>query len=200
VIPLRAITLDAEHHVLVGELPGELVPDAAGFEALWSLHPTDFHEIVMHGRKVRTPRWQQAYGADYHYTGNTNRALPPTPEMERFLAWAQKAINPRLNGLLFNWYDGAAGHYIGKHRDSEVNRIEGTPIVTISFGEGRPFRLRRWRGEGFVDVPAENGGVIVIPWATNRAYTHEVPARRGARGRRISVTIRAFHADGGAST
>lgn len=25
----------------------------------------------MHGRKVKTPRWQQAYGADYRYTGNT---------------------------------------------------------------------------------------------------------------------------------
>lgn len=191
-IALRAIALDAEHHVLAGEVPRELVPGAAGFDALWSLHPADFHEIVMHGRKVRTPRWQQAYGADYHYTGNVNRALPLTPEMDRLLGWTREVLDPRLNGLLFNWYDGAAGHYIGKHRDSEVDRIEGSPIVTISFGEARSFRLRRWRGDGFVDVPAEDGGVIVVPWATNRAYTHEVPARRGDRGRRISVTIRAF--------
>ncbi len=192
-IPLRPVVLAEPHRVLVGELPPALVPDARGFDALWALHPDAFHEIMMHGRKVRTPRWQQAYGADYHYTGNVNRALPLTPEMERWLAWARESLDPRLNGLLFNWYDGPLGHYIGKHRDSEINRVEGSPIVTLSFGEERAFRLRPWRGSGFVDVPVKNGAVLVIPWDTNRAYTHEVPAPRGARGRRISVTIRAFH-------
>jgi alkylated DNA repair dioxygenase AlkB len=190
---LRTLPLAGPCHVLVGDLPSTLIPDEAGFEALWALHPADFHEIVMHGRKVRTPRWQQAYGADYHYTGSTNRALPLTDAMTPWLAWAREAFEPRLNGLLFNWYDGTEGHYIGKHRDSDVNRIEGTPIVTISFGEERAFRLRPWRGQGFLDVPAKDGSVIVIPWDTNRAYTHEVPAPRSARGRRISLTLRAFH-------
>jgi len=55
------------------------------------------------------------------------------------------------------------------------------------------FRVRPWRGTGFVDLPVENGSVIVVPWTTNRAYTHEVPAAAAAQGRRISVTIRAFH-------
>lgn len=192
-IPLRTIALDETHHVQVGALPEALVPDAAGFEALWALHPDDFHQIKMHGRLVRTPRWQQAYGADYRYTGNTNRALPLTPEMEAWLGWVREAFDPRLNGLLFNWYDGAEGHYIGKHRDSDINRVEGSPIVTFSFGEERVFRMRPWRGKGFVDVPAEHAGIIVIPWDTNRAWTHEVPAPKGSRGRRISVTIRAFH-------
>jgi alkylated DNA repair dioxygenase AlkB len=193
-LSLRAVALDERHQVFVGALPDALVPDAAGFAALWALHPEDFHEIVMHGRKVRTPRWQQAYGADYHYTGNTNRALPLTPVMDAWLAWAREQLDPRLNGLLLNWYEGTEGHYIGKHRDSDVNRVEGSPIVTLSFGEERGFRFRPWRGQGFVDVPAVSGGLIVIPWETNRAFTHEVPAPRGARGRRVSVTIRAFHA------
>ena len=189
----RTIALDATHTLEVGELPPHLVPDAAGFAALWAIHPAEFHDIKMHGRSVRTPRWQQAYGADYRYTGNTNKALPLTPPMAAWLAWARDVVDPRLSGLLLNWYDGAAGHYIGKHRDSDINRVEGSPIVTLSFGEERAFRMRPWRGAGFVDVPAVNGGVIIVPWATNRAYTHEVPASRSARGRRISVTLRAFH-------
>lgn len=193
---LRRVSLDETHHLEVGELPPELLPDQAAFDALWSLHPDEFHEIVMHGRKVRTPRWQQAYGADYRYTGNTNRARPLTPAMRPWLAWSRESVDPRLNGLLFNWYEGAAGHYIGKHRDSDANRVEGSPIVTLSFGEQRVFRLRPWRGQGFLDVPAVHGGVIVIPWATNRAWTHEVPAPRGSRGRRVSVTLRAFHGEG----
>lgn len=192
-VELRRVDLDEHHALLVGELPPEQRLDAAAFAALWSIHPDDFHEIKMHGRPVKTPRWQQAYGADYRYTGNTNKALPLTAPMETWLAWARAAVDPRLNGLLLNWYDGAVGHYIGKHRDSDINRVEGSPIVTLSFGEERSFRVRPWRGAGFIDVPATNGGVIVVPWATNRAYTHEVPASRSARGRRISVTLRAFH-------
>lgn len=193
-ITTRSIALDEAHVVLVGALPPALVPDAASFAALWAEHPDDFHEIHMHGRKVKTPRWQQAYGADYRYTGNVNRALPLTPPMRAWLAWAREAFDARLNGLLLNWYDGAAGHYIGKHRDSDIHRVEGSPIVTLSFGEARTFRMRPWRGAGFTDLAATDGSVIIIPWATNRAFTHEVPASAAARGRRISVTIRAFDA------
>jgi alkylated DNA repair dioxygenase AlkB len=190
---LRRIALDDAHAMLVGTLPASLVPDQAGFAALWSIHPQEFHEIKMHGRPVKTPRWQQAYGADYRYTGNVNRALPLVPPMPEWLAWARERFDPRLDGILLNWYDGTAGHYIGKHRDSDINRVEGSPIVTLSFGEARMFRMRPWRAEGFVDVPATNGSVIVIPWETNRAFTHEVPASKKALGQRISVTIRAFH-------
>lgn len=190
---LRSIALDDTHTVFVGTLPPSLVLDAVGFAALWSTHPSDFHEIKMHGRPVRTPRWQQAYGADYRYTGNTNRALAITPLMMTWLAWSRERFDPQLNGLLLNWYDGAAGHYIGRHRDSEINRVEGSPIVTLSFGEERSFRMRPWRAPGFMDVPATNGSVIMIPWETNRAFTHEVPPSKKTQGRRISVTLRAFH-------
>ncbi|AGC43334.1 oxidoreductase, 2OG-Fe(II) oxygenase family protein [Myxococcus stipitatus DSM 14675] len=189
---LRSIPLGDACEVVVGQLPRELVPDAEGFQALWELHPSEFHEIMIHGRQVPTPRWQQAYGADYHYTGRVNRALPLVAPMEAWLAWARETFDVRLNGLLLNWYDGTVGHYIGKHRDSDVHRVEGSPIVTLSFGEDRAFRMRPWRGEGFTDIPAVNGGVIVISWTTNRAFTHEVPASARARGRRISVTLRAF--------
>lgn len=189
---LRSVALDGTHVLQVGELPAALVPDRDGLDALWSLHPAEFHEIAIHGKRVKTPRWQQAYGADYHYTGRVNAALPLVPPMDLWLAWARERFDARLNGLLLNWYDGRADHYIGKHRDSDKHRIEGTPIVTLSFGEERAFRMRPWRGQGFVDVPAVNGGVIVIPWATNRAFTHEVPPAAAAKGRRVSVTIRAF--------
>lgn len=184
--------LGGGHSVLRGRLPAALLPDHAAFEALWSLHPSDYHEIQMHGRPVATPRWQQAYGADYHYTGRVNHALPATVEMRPYLAWAQGRVDPRLNGLLFNWYDAEHAHYIGKHRDSIRGMIEGAPIVTMTLGAARIFRLRPWKGAGFVDLVADHGAVIIIPYATNLAWTHEVPHRASDRGRRISITLRAF--------
>lgn len=186
------LALDDRHRVHEGTLPPALRLDADGFESLWALHPAERHEIHLHGRRVATPRWQQAYGADYHYTGRTNRAEPLTDAMRPYLDWCRAVIDPRLNGLLFNWYDAALGHYIGRHRDSIAHMVEGAPIVTISLGAERVFRLRPYRAEGVVDLDATDGSVIVIPWQTNRAWTHEVPRFARHAGRRISITARAF--------
>jgi alkylated DNA repair dioxygenase AlkB len=187
-----AAQLDAKYLFFHGRLPACLIPTQCAFEALWALHPTDFHEIMMHGRLVKTPRWQRAYGKDYHYTNRTNRALLIPAELKPLLSWANQQIDPRLNGLLLNWYDGTLGHYIGRHRDSTANMVSGAPIITISLGETRVFRLRPWKRQGMIDFAAEHGTVFIMPYETNLAWTHEVPHSARRRGRRISVTLRAF--------
>jgi alkylated DNA repair dioxygenase AlkB len=184
--------LDATHWFSAGHLPDDLVLNEAQFEELWNLHPREYHTIKIHGRDVLTPRWQQAFGADYHYTGRVNRALPMLPLLAPLLAWAKATIDDELNGTLVNWYDGRLGHYIGAHRDSRKNMVVEAPIVTVSFGEGRVFRLRPWKGTGYRDFPANHGTVFVMAYDTNLAWTHEVPHAAKHRGRRISVTFRAF--------
>jgi alkylated DNA repair dioxygenase AlkB len=194
--PLERRTLDDTACVHVGRLPDDLVPDATGFDRLWAVHPDTFHVIKMHGRDVRTPRWQQAYGADYRYTGNTNRALAVPPELAPLHQWIRAEIDRRLDGLLLNWYDAEQGHYIGKHRDSTINMVVGAPILTISLGAERMFRIRRWKGDASThDIPTGNGTVIVMPYATNLAWTHEIPRSAKAVGRRISITARAFETE-----
>jgi len=190
---LTKILLDNTHHVNLTTFP---IPELreVGFEELWNLHPPDFHELLMHGRLVKTPRWQQAYGHSYEYTGSRNNALPVPPTLQPFLVWARANVDERLNGLLLNWYDGKADHYIGKHRDSRKGLVPDTPIVTISRGEERVFRLRPWGGQGYKDTLVTDGTALVMPWATNLAWTHEVPKMKKYRGRRISVTLRAFTA------
>lgn len=175
-----------------GELPEKLLPTNEVFEQLWNLHPEEYHEIKIHGREVKTPRWQQAYGADYHYTGRVNRGLPVPPELRPYLDWACQQTAEPHNGMLLNWYDGALGHYIGKHRDSTRHMIRGTSIVTVSLGEERTFRLRGWKQPGQHDFAAPHGTVFVMPYATNLAWTHEVPKSTRYQARRISITMRAF--------
>lgn len=183
--------LDESHRIYSGKLPDELRWNIERFDQAWSLHPTKYTLIHMHGRLVSTPRWQQAYGRSYRYTGQVNQALPVPSLLEPLLNWCQ-TIDSSLNGLLLNWYDGALNHYIGKHRDSISNLRVGSPIVTISFGEQRIFRLRPHKGTGKVDLVARDGTVFVMPFATNRSWTHEIPKSKSATGRRISVTARAF--------
>lgn len=184
--------LDAESPIWLGALPARLRAGDEIFEALWALHPPDFHEIRMLGRWVKTPRWQQAYDRDYVYTGSRNDARPTPALIEPLRAWAREAIDPRLNGVLVNWYDGARGHYIGRHRDSVQGLVPESRIVTISLGERGVLRFRRLGRRGFRDFELADGSVAVVPLTTNARWSHEVPASRRRPGRRISVTLRVF--------
>ncbi len=179
---------------LTGCLPQELL-NSVSFDALWELHPDEFPEIHLHGHRVPIPRWQQAYGVDYHFSGQVSPALAVPDSLGPLLRWSQTHIDAGLNGLLLNWYDGHLGHYIGRHRDSVKNLIPGSGIVTVSLGEGRIFRLRPWpyaSGNSSIDFPTHHGSVFVLPWETNRHFTHEVTKSSKLTGRRISVTLRAF--------
>ncbi len=180
------------HTFLTGDLPASLRFDALAFETLWGMRPQEYHEILMRGRPVKTPRWQQAFGRDYHYTGRVNRALPIPTLLDPLLVWARERIDEHLNSILVNWYDGALGHYMGRHRDSLKGLRIGVPLVTVSFGEERVFRLRPYGKEGRRDFPMRDGSVLVMPYETNKAWTHEVPRARKFSGRRISVTLRGF--------
>lgn len=184
--------LDGHNALFAGRLPERLGFDAAEFEALWALHPEDFHVIHMPGGPVKTPRWQQAFGRDYRYTGRVNAALPVPPLLDPLQTWAREAVHGRLNSLLLNWYDGDLGHYIGPHHDSTNGMVPDTPIVTFSLGEERVFRLTRPKTRGRRDFPARDGAVFVMPYDTNLAWKHQVPRSARRRGRRISVTLRAF--------
>lgn len=184
--------LDATHAIFIGKLPSELIESVADFEDLWRLHPKDYHIVKMLGKEIPTPRWQQAYGFDYEYTGSKQNALPIGPYLLPFQNWCKKEIHPQMNSLLLNWYEGEKKHYIGPHRDSPFGLLTGSPIVTISMGEERVFRFRPWKGKGFQDFVVQHGDVLVIPWATNKTWTHEVPHFARFKKRRISLTLRVY--------
>ena len=188
----RRVRLDERHFVDLGQLPASLRGGAAAFERLWELRPERFHRIRIGGREVPTPRWQQAFGVDHAYTGAINHAVAVPLELQTMLTYARGSIEPRLDGILVNWYSSELGHYIGAHRDTRTGLRPGAPIVTFSLGALRTFRLRRWKGRDRFDLVVSDGSILVLPYDTNLAWTHEVPHRARDRGRRISVTFRAF--------
>jgi hypothetical protein len=83
--------LDDGHHFFVGQLPDSLRLDAVDFDALWAMHPEGFDSIHMLGRPIELPRWQQAYGFDYHFSGRTSSALPVPATLEPFRDWARRS-------------------------------------------------------------------------------------------------------------
>lgn len=187
------IELDADCVIQTGRIPAALIPDDASFESLWGLHPEEFSELKIHGKTVKMPRWDRAYAKDYPFA-NQVAGAHTTPELlVPFLNWAQSEILPEINGLFVNWHDGKLSHYHGKHRDSTKGLIPDTPIITVSLGEERVFRMRPYKTEGNMrDFVLRSGDYVVIPWETNQRWTHEVPKFARYKGRRISVTMRAF--------
>jgi alkylated DNA repair dioxygenase AlkB len=192
-LSLTSHALDAQHVFYSGHLPSALILGNDFFDEVWGIHPDAYHEIQMHGRLVKTPRWQQAYGNDYLYSGRTNEALPVPSILQPLHAWCLGNIDEQLNGLLVNCYDGQKKHYIGKHRDSRTKMVVDSPIVTLSIGQERIFRLRPRPGSGFRDFPTANGSLFIMPYSTNLAWTHEVPHHACNTGRRISITLRCFN-------
>src|SRR4051812_11899242 len=96
--------LGCEHMLLEGILPQALALSSGQFETLWGSHPSTFPVIKMHGRLVKIPRWQQAYGVDYRFSGQVSKALPIPELLAPLLVWAKNEIDERLNGVLLNWY------------------------------------------------------------------------------------------------
>lgn len=179
----------------VGSLPGDLAAYARErFDEIWNLHPSEFKQMPQPrtGKLVPLPRWNQDYEHEYRYPGSDG-ALPLPPLLRPFLDWAQ-AVDPRLNGLLATWYDATHEHHIGAHRDKVKGLIPNSSIITVSLGEERTWRLRPWKGplSERIDLPVRHSMVLVVPLTTNLGVTHQVLKRASDRGRRISLTIRAF--------
>lgn len=186
------ITLDDQCKMYISCPIQSFMLNSQQFNEIWDLHPDHFHTMMIHGKKVLSPRWQQAYGKNYRYTGAINNALPIPSQLQLFLDWAKSNIDERLNGLLLNWYDGQKGHYIGAHRDDTRDLLRNSTVVTISLGQERIFRMRPYQQKGYKDITFRNGEVIIVPWVTNLKWTHGIPKFKKYGGKRISIALRAY--------
>jgi alkylated DNA repair dioxygenase AlkB len=170
------------------------------------------------GKTVTIPRWNQAYGErDYAFTGQVARARPlETVGTFHGLLREMQSVEPRLNSILANWYDAAAGHYIGAHSDDEPALVPGCPIVSVSLCSPRHHRRlwltpkpahaaasrtpARWRQEGVAGVMLMqyHGTVVIMGGDTQTTHRHELMKPTGRNGglekagQRVSVTLRAM--------
>jgi len=96
---------------------------------------------------IKTPRWQQAYGKSYSYSGTINQALKMPIMIEKMRSYFSGVYGCDFNMALINWYNDGS-HYIGFHSDDTRQIKKGTPIVTISLLESRRFAIRKKKQSG----------------------------------------------------
>jgi alkylated DNA repair dioxygenase AlkB len=163
---------------------------------MWACHPAERGEIKMMGKVHLVPRFQQSYERGYRFSGMDHPPLPTPEPFQWVLEWANGlGLGCEFNQVLINWYrDGR--DYIGTHSDDERQLVPDSPIVTLSLGAERTFRVRDAQKKIVRDVRVRHGTVLVMGGAFQREFKHEVPPISGkkgeAHGRRISITLRQF--------
>lgn len=180
----QTISLDKNSWMEYGSIP----PLQYDFEQLWNLHPREYNTVIIYGKSINTPRYQQAYEKPYYFSGKLHQALPLPNEYKCFYDWA-KTRDP-YNSVLINWYEHGQ-HYISKHSDSEPCIVRGSPIMTISLGAERMFRVRA-KSNNLIheDLILKDESYLVMCGEMQQHFTHEIPKTMKECGKRISITFR----------
>lgn len=184
---------------------GNAILNKKEFEELWNEHPVEYNEVMMYGKTVKTPRWQQSYEHEYYYTGMTHGILTTPPILSNLLEWANDFIEKnniilddhKFNGILVNWYaDGS--HYIGYHADNESDLVTGSPILSLTYTdaiepkEWRRFLLKHNTTDDVIEIPLPNNTGLVMGGNLQKTHKHSVPKTTKKMARRINVTFRCF--------
>jgi alkylated DNA repair dioxygenase AlkB len=194
-IKKNIIHLDDDSWIETGELPQEL--KNINFDLLWNHHPKNYNQIKIYDKIVYMPRYTQTYLKNYIYSGVEHKSLPLPTDYQPFLDWVNKLKeNTSFNQVLVNWYENG-NHYINAHCDNEKQLIKEYPIVSISLGEERVFRIRNKETKEIVkDIIMKDGTYLIMCGKMQQNFTHEVPKINGKTGletgKRINITLRNF--------
>lgn len=196
------LTDDQNSWIDVFQLPENLKPNEKEFEDLWNLHPQEHSTVFVGGKWTPIPRYQQAYGKPYKFSGKTHNALPIPDIIQKYLDYANElgydeTYASKFNMALVNWYrDGQ--DYIGAHSDDERDLVKNkngeTVVFSISLGQTRKFRFHpKTDGKKHV-VELKDGCVVVMGGQTQKTHKHSVPkaSLSTAPERRINLTFRIF--------
>lgn len=191
-------------HIKVFILPQYALPDQNKMNVLWNLHPKEKSKVFVHGKWHDTPRYLQTYMKDYPFSGSTCKVIENLPsEMEVYKYYANELTNYLgsfpINGFLVNWYQNGSS-YIGHHADKTKIKgkqilVPGVPILTISLGQSRTFRIRDIKTQKkIIDISLHHGMVCVMSYEMQSLYHHEITKQSPnvIPGGRISITMRRF--------
>jgi alkylated DNA repair dioxygenase AlkB len=173
------------HHFLSEELA------ALAFAAIKD-GPWRQDSLTYLGKEYPIPRLQQWFGdpgTEYTYSGLHLTPLPWTPVLDDLREKVCGLTDHKFNSVLVNYYrDGADS--IAWHSDSEPEFGPNPTIASLSLGATRDFNLRSYPDKARrATIPLENGSLLVMAGATQTAWQHSVPKRKGA-GPRINLTFR----------
>jgi alkylated DNA repair dioxygenase AlkB len=175
--------------------PTDIIQDI-DFEELFSLKPLEKGKGMMYGKITEFPRHYQSFDHVYNFNGASKEFAPMPDILAPLKQWINNVGYGDFQETLVNWYNN--GHdYIGAHADDEKDIKPQSPIVSVSLGATRKFRIRdKVNKDIMLDVDLPNGGIIVMCGAFQKELKHEIVKVNGAKGLsvgpRINITFRQF--------
>jgi alkylated DNA repair dioxygenase AlkB len=166
------------------------------FEGIWDIHPKECSKIILYGKEMVTPRWNQSYIKPYIFSGMSHDGKKLPGILKTYLDWVNTLGYAEFNQVFLNWYKNG-NHYIGPHSDDEKQLVPESPIVSISFGEERKFRIRDKKDKKVItDIILCDKQIVVMCGKFQKELTHEIVKVSGKKGenmkRRINITFRQF--------
>ena len=171
-------------------LPDDLKFNENDIQEIWNLKPETRGKVTVFNKTFDTPRFQQSYGIDYAFSGNVAKALHIPKIFNKYLDFFSNKYNVNFNMILVNWYENG-DHYIGMHSDDEKQMIPYSPVITISLGETRKFKIQDKKTKEITTFEFKNNEFITMGGTFQKTHKHGVPKQKNKNGR-ISITMRAF--------
>lgn len=140
-----------------------------------------------------TPRKEVSVGdanLSYFYAGKHHQALAWPLELVPIKQLVEILCNYKFNFAVVNLYENG-NNYIGWHSDDEKDLDPSAPIVSVSFGAQRKFRLRRKDNHKLqYEIPLSNRDILIMRGKFQQLYQHMVPKEPKCKDARINITFR----------
>jgi alkylated DNA repair dioxygenase AlkB len=129
----------------------------------------------------------------YRYSGQVWTPQPFTALLNELRSALRSISSANLNSVLATFYpDGQTG--VAWHDDNDFPQQPDTPIVSLSLGAGRTFKIRRKADQQVLaSYELTHGSVIVMGGALQRHYDHAITKTTRPVGPRVNLSFRTFY-------
>jgi len=149
--------------------------------------------IKLHGKNVKIPRQQIAYGnVDFKYNGITVKPEPwiSLPELIKLRVIVNNITGYKYNFVLLNKYRNG-NDYISYHKDNDADLEDGAPIVSVTFGAARVFSFKHDDEKiDEISMMLTDGDILLIMSPTNKYWKHSILKNKKCTGVRYNFTFR----------
>lgn len=151
-------------------------------------------EILIYGRKIKSPRlsaWYGDPGAVYRYSGTVNQPLPWLDSLQPLKQSLEVYTSSKFNSVLLNLYrDG--NDAMGWHADDEPELGPFPTIASVSLGGTRRFLMKHRKDPELSTIKFDlcHGSLLTMSGATQRNWKHSISRTRVSVEPRINLTFR----------
>lgn len=162
------------------------------FERLISDTVWKQESMKLYGKTVPFPRLTAWYGdkdKPYTFSGITLQPNQWTDDLLNIKLKIETVAGVNFNSVLLNLYrDG--NDSISWHTDAEKELGQNPVIASVNFGATRTFQLRHKLTKQQINIPLNNGSILVMSGSLQHFWQHQVPKTSKRINSRINLTFR----------